>query len=187
MAAEAARAYPRDSGVSAWSDRQDMADDESFAPPTVSALFTASAAGEPMCSHEAVEVVAGLGVAGDRYATRLGHWSDPQWKDQQLTLVSAELLAELGLPPDGLRRNIVTQGIDLDILVGLEFGIGTARFIGRRVCAPCAYIGRLNSRPGLFRELAGRGGIRVSIEAGGMLSVGDEIRILGTADGVFDQ
>ncbi|MFN0147963.1 MAG: MOSC domain-containing protein [Dehalococcoidia bacterium] len=164
-----------------------MADDELLEPPRVAGLFTAAAAGELMSSHVSVEVAAGLGILGDRYATRKGHWSDPQWKDQQLTLVSAELAAELGLPPDGLRRNIVTRGIDLDILVGLEFGIGTARFIGRRICAPCGYIGRVNNRPGLFRELAGRGGIRVSVEVGGVVSVGDEIRILGAADEVFDE
>ncbi len=157
-----------------------------LAPPTISALFTAAAAGQPMDRRGSLEVVPGLGIPGDRYATRLGHWSDPKWRDQELTLVSAELLVELGLAEDALRRNIVTRGIDLDILIGLEFGIGTAVLQGRRLCAPCAYIGRLNARPGLFKALDGRGGIRVAIIGGGTISVGDELRILGAADHVFD-
>jgi MOSC domain-containing protein YiiM len=118
--------------------------------------------------------------------TRLGHWSDPKWKDQQLTIVAAELLEELGLSQDALRRNIVTQGIALDDLIGLEFAIGTARLRGRRLCAPCGYVGRLNQRPGLFTELAGRGGIRVSVVGAGRIEVGDELRIIGLGDEIVD-
>jgi MOSC domain-containing protein YiiM len=157
-----------------------------FEPPAVVALFTARAAGEPMQSHPAIEVVPGFGIPGDRYATRSGHWSDPKWRDQQLTLVSAELLDELGLGHDALRRNVVTRGMDLDDLIGLEFGIGTARLRGRRLCSPCAYVERLNKRPGLFEELAGRGGIRVSIVGAGRIEVGDELRILGPGDEIVD-
>ena len=151
------------------------------------ALFTAPAAGAPMRAHESVEVVAGLGIPGDRYATRLGHWSDPQWRDQQLTLVSAELLEELGLEPQALRRNIVVRGMDLNDLIGLEFGIGEAVMRGQRICAPCGYIGRLNDRPGLFNELDGRGGIRVSVVGGGIIRVGDELRVLGLGDPIAEE
>ena len=151
------------------------------------ALFTAPAAGAPMTAHESVEVVAGLGIPGDRYATRLGHWSDPQWRDQQLTLVSAELLEELGLEPQALRRNIVVRGMDLNDLIGLEFGIGEAVMRGQRICAPCGYIGRLNDRPGLFSELDGRGGIRVSVVGGGIIRVGDELRVLGLGDPIAEE
>ena len=35
-----------------------------------------------MQSHDAVRVEPGLGIAGDRYATGEGHWSDPRWPDQ---------------------------------------------------------------------------------------------------------
>src|SRR3982074_1902395 len=93
-------------------------------PPRVVGLFIASAAGEPMTACQTVEVVAGVGIVGDRYATGRGHWSDPRWRDQQLTLVGKDLLDELGLAPDALRRNVVTDGLDLLDLIGLEFGIG---------------------------------------------------------------
>jgi hypothetical protein len=152
----------------------------------VTHLFTAPAAGEPMLVHESVEVTPGLGIPGDRYATRLGHWSDPKWRDQELTLVAGELLDELGLAPDALRRNIVTRGIDLHDLIGLEFSIGSAALRGQRICAPCGYIGRLNQRPGLFNELDGRGGIRVRIASAGTICVGDEIKVLGLGDPIAE-
>jgi len=156
-------------------------------PPGVVGLFIAVAAGEPMLARETVEVVAGVGIVGDRYATRRGHWSDPRWRDQQLTLVNSDLIEELGLAPDALRRNIVTDGIDLNDLIGLEFGIGDVVMRGKRICAPCGYIGRLNHRPRLFSELAGRGGIRVSVVRGGTIRLGDEIRILGLGDPIAEE
>src|SRR6266542_3680129 len=105
--------------------------------PRVVGIFTAIAAGEPMRSHASVEVAPGIGILGDRYATKRGHWSDPRWRDQQLTLVGMELLDELGLAPDALRRNVVTRGIHLHDLIGLEFGIGHAVMRGKRICTPC--------------------------------------------------
>jgi MOSC domain-containing protein YiiM len=155
-------------------------------PPRVVGLFLARAAGEPMIARQAVELVPGVGIVGDRYATGRGHWSDPRWRDQQLTLVSRALLDELGLALDALRRNVVTEGLDLHDLIGLEFGIGEAVLRGQRICTPCGYIGRLNRRPRLFAELNGRGGIRVSVVRGGTVRVGDAIEILGLGDPIAE-
>lgn len=152
-------------------------------PAEVVALFTAAAAGAPMESHLSVDVVPGLGIPGDRYATRLGHWSDPRWKDQELTFVGLELLEELGLARGALRRNIVTRNVDLLDLVGLEFAIGSSRLAGMRQCAPCAYIERL-TRPELFAQLSGRGGLRARVLEAGTIRVGDELRIIGLAAGL---
>ena len=140
----------------------------------VAGLFIANAAGEPMQRRESVEVVPGLGIRSDRYATGRGHWSDPRWPDQELTLVEAELCEALGLGMDGLRRNIVTSGIRLESLIGAEFELGTARLRGVRPCDPCRYIETLTRR-GLFDELSGRGGLRAAVIRGGTVSVGDAI------------
>lgn len=134
-----------------------------------------------MVAHERVRVVPGVGIPGDRYAERLGHWSDPKWPDQELTLVEGELLEELGLPLDGLRRNVVTRGLDLKWLAGREFSIGTARLAGVRPCDPCRYIEAL-TRPGLFGELHGRGGLRARVLGAGELAVGDAIVLEGSED-----
>ena len=155
--------------------------------PRVVGLFTAPEAGAPMVAQDSVVLVAGVGVAGDRYATRRGHWSDPRWRDQQLTLVEGELLDELGLGIDGLRRNVVVRGMNLNDLIGLEFGIGEAVMRGQRICSPCRYIGELNDRPSLLKELAGRGGIRVSVVRGGTVRVGEELLVLGIGDPIAEE
>jgi hypothetical protein len=138
-------------------------------------LLIAPAAGEPMLARPSIELVAGKGITGDRYAAGLGHWSDPKWPDQELTLFESEVAAELGLRADQLRRNIVTEGVALASLVGLRLRIGEALIEGVRPCDPCAYIEGF-TRPGTMREIAGiRRGLRARIIRGGSVRLGDEI------------
>jgi MOSC domain-containing protein YiiM len=75
----------------------------------------------------------------------------------------------------------VTRGIELLDLVGLEFAVGSVRLRGAGRCSPCRYIEDL-TRPGLLQQLSGRGGLRTIIVEGGLIHVGDEIRILGLGD-----
>lgn len=145
--------------------------------PVVVGLFVASATGEPMQLQDAVEVVPGVGIPGDRYATGRGHWSDPRWPDQELTLVEAELAEELGVGPGDLRRNVVTRGIDLQNVIGRTFWIGTATLQGVRVCDPCRHVQSL-TRPGLLADLTGRGGVRVAVTGGGTIACGDLLRLV---------
>ncbi len=147
----------------------------------VVALVVATAAGAPAESREAVDLVAGVGVAGDRYAECRGYWSDPRWPDQELTLVEAEVADALGIAPVALRRNVVTRGVALGALVGARFRLGDALIEGVRPCNPCAYIEQLNARPGLLAALAGCGGLRARIVEGGRVTVGDRVVRVGAA------
>jgi hypothetical protein len=156
------------------------------APASVVALYTAPEAGAPLRSHHEIELVAGKGIAGDRYLLGTGHWSDPRWPDQELTLVMAETAEALGLDPASLRRNIVTRGVDLDALIGATFRLGEATLLGVRRCDPCPYIERF-TRPGALRELATRGGLRAHILTGGRVRVGDRIQIVTPAPLATDQ
>lgn len=142
----------------------------------VVALYTAPNAGAPMVSHREVELIAGRGIAGDRYLLGTGHWSDPRWPDKELTLVMVETAAALGLDPAALRRNIVTRGVELDTLIGATFQLGGVTLLGVRRCDPCRYIERF-TRSGAMRELAERGGLRAHILSGGRVRVGDRIRV----------
>lgn len=144
-------------------------------PPRLTAIFTAPAAAEPMRAHQAVELLAGIGIEGDRYALGLGHWSDPTWPDQQITLLESEVAAALGVDAGALRRNLVTSGIRLDTLIGHDFRIGGVLLHGVRHCDPCGYIETL-TRAGMAAELAaGRGGLRAAVLEGGLINLGDAI------------
>lgn len=147
--------------------------------PGVVDLYLADQAGAAMQSRPSLDLEAGVGIVGDRYATRRGHWSDPRWREQQLTLVEAEVGEDLAVEAGLLRRNVVTRGVQLQGLLGLEFRIGEAVLAGVLPCEPCQYIETLLGRPGLLRALVGRGGLRARVLEGGRIAVGDAIVISG--------
>jgi MOSC domain-containing protein YiiM len=149
---------------------------------TVVGIYTAPAAGAPMVSHGRVPVVAGRGLAGDRYFDGRGYYSQvPPLTGRRLTLIAAEsldaLAAETGiaLRADECRRNLVTRGIDLDALIGRRFRVGAIECYGERPCPPCGYLEKLTGLKGLNRGLTDRGGIRAEILLDGELAVGDVV------------
>ncbi len=150
----------------------------------VEGVFTAPAAGAPMVIRERVRVVAGRGLEGDRYFDGRGYYSHTApLTGRRLTLIEAESLEamerETGitLAPHECRRNLVTRGIALHDLIGKRFRIGTIECYGERPCPPCGYIEILTSKPGLFRAMTDRGGIRVEILLDGEIIVGDAVAL----------
>jgi MOSC domain-containing protein YiiM len=129
--------------------------------------------------REKVVVRPGRGIGGDRYPHGPGHWSAHRCDD--LTLVAAEEVeaaaAVLGTPiePRLLRRNLVTEGVDPDSLVGRRFRMGTAEVVGVRPCHPCTYLEELLGLPGLRAALNGRGGLRVAVLGPGVIRAGDAV------------
>lgn len=153
---------------------------DAVAAGTVVGLYTAPFAGAPMEQQGSVVVVPGVGIVGDRYALGTGEWSDPRWKDQELTLFEAEVAEALGIEEYVPRRNIVMRGVTLFGLIGVRFRLGDALLAGVRPCDPCNYIQQLTGIPDLTRSLAGdHGGLRVRIIEGGRIRLGDTIEVIG--------
>jgi MOSC domain-containing protein YiiM len=156
----------------------------------VSSIHIASRAGEPMRAVEAAQAVAGVGLAGDRYAVGLGHYTDAR-VSRDLTLIEAETIEALarehgiGLAPGETRRNITTIGISLNDLVGHRFWVGEILCEGTRLCEPCAYLVDLTGKP-ILRALVHRGGLRANIVRGGAVHRGDQVRVVESHDVVHD-
>ncbi len=146
----------------------------------VRGLFVAAVAGDPVESVEEVTVVAGVGVTGDRYAARAGRRAR---SGTALTLVEAETIEALGrecgidLDLGGTRRNVVTEGVALNDLVGLTFGVGSLEVRGVRISKPCRHLEALTGITGLRRALAGRAGLCADVVVGGVVRVGDVITV----------
>ena len=143
---------------------------------SVAGILLASDREQPMVPVEHALAVAGRGIEGDRYHDSRGTFSRPG-RGYELTLVEDEVLSEIELPWEQARRNIVTQGIDLNELVGHRFTVGAVECVGRRLAEPCAHLERL-SRPGILRPLVHRGGLRADILSGGTIAVGDRIAMI---------
>jgi MOSC domain-containing protein YiiM len=127
-----------------------------------------------METRETVELVAGVGLPGDRYAEGGGTFHD--FPDREVTLVAAEAAEAAGVAePLLLRRNLVTRRTDLNGLIGRRFRIGSALLEGIRPCDPCGYLEGVLT-PGLKARLEGRGGLRARVIEGGRIAVGDAVR-----------
>jgi MOSC domain-containing protein YiiM len=116
-----------------------------------------------------IECVSGRGIRGDRYF---------DFKDDykgQITFFSLgvfdELCAELSLhdcSPTAARRNVITQGVDLNDFIGREFEVQGIRLYGTEESAPCYWMDGAFAQ-GAKDFLKGRGGLRAKILCDGKL------------------
>jgi MOSC domain-containing protein YiiM len=126
-----------------------------------------------------VMLLAGQGVAGDRYATKRNG-------PRQVTLIAIEDLAAtaafLGVPeisPGLLRRNLLIRGINLLALKDRRFRVGTALLEGSGECAPCSRIEEALG-PGGYNAVRGHGGITARVIEGGEIAIGDIVARIDT-------
>lgn len=136
-------------------------------------------AGAPMTAVEAVRAFPGRGLEGDRYLLGTGSFSEKPGSGRECTLIELEAIQALGreldlhIEPGLARRNLVTEGVALNHLVGREFSVGKVRLRGLRLCEPCKTLAAVTGRPAILPGLIHRGGLRCEILSEGELRVGD--------------
>ena len=148
----------------------------------LSLILVSTSPSAPMTAVREVRAVEGRGLEGDRYFFGKGTFSPAVHRpDHEVTLVESEQIAAFaaasGLPFDAAmaRRNLVTEGSDLNALVGQTFEIGEVVLRGIRLCEPCNYLAK-TTYPETLAGLMHRGGLRAQIVRGGVLRVGDAVR-----------
>ncbi|WP_420387761.1 MOSC domain-containing protein [Roseivirga sp.] len=122
-----------------------------------------------------VNAIAKRGLEGDHYSSNGGK--------RQVTLIMSEHLAAaasiLGLEqldPPLVRRNIITQGINLLSLKDKRFRIGEVLLEYTGECHPCSRMEE-NLGEGGYNAMRGHGGITARILESGMIHQGDEITL----------
>ena len=126
--------------------------------------------GLPPVRKEAIDLVAGKGVVGDR------HFGNR--KGRQVLLVESGCLKELGLQPGDLREQVTVSMAGLqDLPVGCQLQLGQAKVEITGDCPPCRSMARyLGEDPKAFvpRAMRKRGMLGVVV-AGGRVQDGDEV------------
>jgi len=130
----------------------------------------------PVRPVPSIEAVAGRGLTGDHYAANPG-------TKRQVTLIQFEhlpaiaaLAGRASVDPADLRRNLVIAGINLLALRRLRFRIGSVLMEGTGSCAPCSRMEDVLG-PGGYNAMRGHGGITARILVGGILKIGDPVRL----------
>ena len=146
-------------------------------------IWTTPEAAAPMVRSASVAALAGIGLAGDRYALGGGTWARYPGLEKQVTLIDADEVAAAGreagvdLAPADTRRNVVTGGIALPPLVGRYFAVGEVLLFSTKRCPPCTHLERLTGWK-LVKALAARGGVNAAVFAGGRVAEGDVVRLV---------
>jgi MOSC domain-containing protein YiiM len=132
--------------------------------------------GEPAGEYPTVEAneihcIAGRGIKGDRFFDFKENYRG------QITFFAYEIYELLcrdcdvhDVPPSVFRRNVITLGADLNMLVDTEFEIQGIRFEGTGECSPCHWMNQAFHFEAEER-LKGNGGLRARILTDGFLHV----------------
>ena len=131
------------------------------------------------------EVVKYKGIKGDRYYYKQGTFNIPQVDQtvREISIISTQSLEECNSRIDAnlnfldLRRNLVVQDLDYELLKDKYFQIGTAIFKIVRTCPPCKYLSRLLDKD-MMKALKYIGGYRATIIQSGIINVDDKVIIL---------
>ncbi|WP_431270046.1 MOSC domain-containing protein [Dankookia sp. P2] len=127
-----------------------------------------------MLAVEAARLAPGLGLEGDR-------WAGAATGARQVTLLAAEHLAAIAaflgrsaVPPEQLRRNLVTVGLNLLALKGRRFRVGGVLLEHSGECHPCSRMEEVLG-PGGYNAVRGHGGITARVLEGGAIRRGDAV------------
>ncbi len=113
--------------------------------------------------------VAGRGIVGDRYFNReKDHKCQITFFDYSVYQNLCEKFQKHGKSTAVFRRNVITDGVDLNSLIGREFEVQGVRFFGEEESKPCYWMDQAFC-PGTENELKGRGGLRAKILTSGTL------------------
>jgi MOSC domain-containing protein YiiM len=144
----------------------------------VTDLHLAEKASAPMQRHETLTLIEGYGIAGDRYATRRGFYSDRPEPGRQITLFEIETIEALKRDHDVVlltrehRRNVTVRAVPLNHLVGCRFWLGETLLEATRLSTPCKHIEDVTGKT-ISRWLINRSGLNCLIVKGGTVKTGD--------------
>ncbi len=121
-----------------------------------------------------IKAIAGKGLVNEY------HFKNNNNKRCQITLIEIENINYynrkygVSIPSINFRRNIITEGIRLNELVGSEFSIGKVK--AHDLCRPCKYLQESLKQKNIIREFLQKCGLRCEILIDGEIFVDDEIK-----------
>ena len=123
-----------------------------------------------------VEAIKGKGLQNDR------KFSENNQKERQVTLIEIENInhfnniSNTNIHPVDFRRNIITQNVRLNELVGKEFFVGNIKLKGHDLCRPCKYLQDKLKQNNFVNEFLHKGGLRCEILTTGQINIGNIIK-----------
>jgi len=134
------------------------------------------AKGSKIQNLNSVEAIKDKGLLNDR------KFKENNKKECQITLIEIENIVHFNkisqsriLSVD-FRRNIITEGVNLNNFLNKEFFVGNVKLKGHDLCRPCKYLQEKLKQNNFIRDLLNKGGLRCEIISSGIINVGDIIK-----------
>ena len=144
---------------------------------SVKLICASPVSGGETIAIDAVTTIAGRGIEGDRYCALD---TEPP---QQITLIECEVIDQFNQETESefsyemFRRNLVTEGVQLNNLAGETFYVGEVRLRGHGLCEPCRYLQERLKVTDLVKHLTHKGGLCCEILTSGTIRSGDNLHI----------
>jgi len=125
-----------------------------------------------------IKVLSNKGIIGDR------HFRDHQDHKGQITLIEKENIDyynnkyKTKISYIDFRRNIITEGIELNDLVRKEIEVGKIKILPYELCRPCSHLEQTVGCNNIIKEFLKKGGLRCKVLISGEVNIGDKIKIL---------
>ena len=132
--------------------------------------------GDEIVNVNNVEAIKGKGLVNEK------HFKENNEKRCQVTLIEIENINHYNritgttISAINFLRNIITEGIQLNELVGKEFFIGTVKVKAHDLCRPCKYLQESLHQKNIIKELLLTGGLRCEILSNGRIYINDQIK-----------
>ena len=132
--------------------------------------------GDEIVNVNNVEAIKGKVLVNER------HFKENNEKRCQITLIEIENINHYNritgttIPAINFLRNIITEGIQLNELVGKEFFIGPVKVKAHDLCRPCKYLQESLHQKNIIKELLLTGGLRCEILSSGRIYINDQIK-----------
>ena len=132
--------------------------------------------GDEIVNVNNIEAIKGKGLVNER------HFKENNEKRCQITLIEIENINHYNritgttIPAINFLRNIITEGIQLNELVGKEFFIGAVKVKAHDLCRPCKYLQESLHQKNIIKELLLTGGLRCEILSSGRIYINDQIK-----------
>ena len=127
---------------------------------------------------DSVNAIAGKGLLNDRF------FKNDNSNISQLTLIEKEKIdyfneiSDASIPYINFRRNIITEGINLNYLVGKKIKISNVHIKVHQLCEPCKHLQDILKQNDLVKNLLHKAGIRCQILNDGKINKGDKIEYM---------
>jgi MOSC domain-containing protein YiiM len=149
----------------------------------IKAIFIAPESTAPQQAVSTINVTASKGIIGDR------HYDQHRWHGQNITLIEIENIDHFNqqyhqqIAVEDTRRNIITQGISLNELIGKAFSIGPIKLLGTELCEPCHALSQqlasdTVSKQQVLKSFTHKAGIRATILSSGNITLDMPITLL---------